>query len=417
MSNALVLVEGDVTRITDLTITDPVVAGLLGRQEEAGRAEGVRRMLVVGARGLTSMGLGVDIDDIDRRVGRAVSDALDRGRQGMSALLDQLIREVGSVFDPDTAGSVIDRSLRQLEAFRQELTAAIDPKRVDSHTAALIQGVAAMLGPGGALEERLRRELDPTQEGSPLGSSLRRLEEKLSELVERWIATEARATEAEAGTRKGFDYEEDLDLRLRAWARPRSARVERTSRSSGDLGGGLVGDFLIEMPSGTRMVVEAKNTASLSLNGTSGILEEMRRARHNRRAEVGVCVSRLPAFPAEVGTLGVYDDNVLVVDEADGILLEAALTLAAAYAEMARRAPAVIDVAAIASRLDRIRSLAVQLSSQRRALTDIISSVEKVRSGLESLRQELMEAASDLRVATRSGGGEVLALAVGEEPS
>lgn len=410
-------VIGDTIHINDFSLSDPVVAGLLKHQEGSQRSETLGRMLSVGGRGLTSMGLGVDLDEIDRRVGRSVTDALAQGRSEVATLLEEARREVVAVFDPDRGGSLIARCLEELDGFRRELSDAIDPNRVDSHTAAVIREVSGMLGPGGALERRLRLGLDPEHEGSPLGGSFRRIEQRLTELTERWAGDAARADEAEAGTRKGFDYEDELDGRLRAWARPRRARVERTSRSEGSIAGGLVGDFLIVMPSGARIVVEAKNSTNLTLNGGTGILQEMQRARDNRGAEAGVCVSRQDAFPAEVGSLAVYEGTVLAVDGAEGVILEVALTLAAESAELSGRHGAVLDMAAVSSRLDRIRNLASQLSSQRRALTDIVASVEKIRTGLDSVRQDLLEAVADIQLATRADAGEVVPLAVGADRS
>jgi hypothetical protein len=174
------------------------------------------------------------------------------------------------------------------------------------------------------------------------------------------------------------------------------ALVERTSTLGGSLAGdAIVGDFVVEFPEGERIVVEAKNTRSLSLTGRDGILAQLDRAIDNRDARMAVCVSATDAFPAEVGVFGVYGNRILVVDDGDGTMLGVALRWGRLFSAAARTNRPDIDLVAIDERLDRIRMLAQRFSTNRRALTDIAGSVEKVRDGLDEMRRELLEFVDD----------------------
>lgn len=411
-----VSVIGDLVRVRDLEFEDPVVAEILGRQDGADRVRSLVHMLTVGARGMTSMGLGLELSDVDRRVRATVADALDEGRRQIGATLAELQEAVVGSLDPDHRASVVARCLSQLEDFRTGLVATVDPAQAGSHTANLLEEMKSMLGPGGILEQRLRSALDPDADASALSGTLGRLEARLDQLHQLVSEDRGRQAESVRGTAKGFEYEDEVEDRLRLWARGRGATVERTSAAIGAHGQEMAGDFLVELADGARIVVETKNTATLSLNGSTGILVELRRALDNRRGDAAVCLSRLSAFPSEVGSLGIYGDVVLAVDDGDDdAMLGAALAIATHKATQASRAASVVDAALVAEKVERVRSLATQLSSSKRALTDISGSVEKVRMGLESIRTDLIEAATDIDLALRHEGAdaEVIAGAFG----
>lgn len=399
-----IILEGDTTTVHSLRIDDPLVANLLSRHQPEERAEVLSRMVTIGARGMVSMGLGLELADVDQRVRTTVADALEEGRRHIGQSLTELQQAVTGSLDPDHRASVVGRCLTELEAFRAGLADSIDPRNSDSNAAALLDEMNAMLGPGGVFDQRLRAALDPEADGSVLAGALRRLEQRLDALHAAVAEGRGREAEAERGTAKGFDYEDAAEERLRRWARGRGATVERTSAVNGDRGLDLAGDFVVVMPGGPRIVVETKNSSSISLNGAGGILVELRRALDNRRAEAAVCLSRQAAFPAEVGPLGIYGDLVLVVDDPesdDDTMLTVALAIAVQRAQQARDTVSTIDPATITERVERIRNLATQLSSSKRSLTDIGGAVEKVKLSLEAIRSDMLEAAADIQLAVR----------------
>lgn len=401
--------ENTSIRITDgavvidgVRVEEPCVTAVLERHDHSEYEEVITRMLAVGARGLESMGLGIDLADVDRRMRATMMEVLEEGRRRVAGTLEELTRTVTGELDPEQRASVVGRLVTDLEGFRQGLANLVDPARRDSHAAALLGEMAALLGPDGPLDTRLRSALDVDNDGSALAGALRRLEQRLDALHGLLAENRGREREADRGTAKGLAYEDELETSLRRWAGHLGALVERTGGSVGEVGSDLVGDFVVAMPSGIRIVVEAKNCRTISLNGSSGILAELRRAMDNRRCHGAVCLSRNQSFPAEVGAFGVYGDVVLAVDDPDGTMLAVAMTWAVQRASVDRSlGDSRIDVGVIADRVERIRGLAAQLSSSRRALTDIAGAVEKVRGSLDSLRLDLLEAASDLGLALR----------------
>ena len=211
--------------------------------------------------------------------------------------------------------------------------------------------------------------------------------------------------EAERGTRAGFDYETVIEERLRVMGRAiGGCVVENTGRTPGELAAGsVVGDLVVTLPTMRRVVVEAKNTARLTLHGPKGILRELDDALANRAADAAVCVSA-GCLPRRGGDVRDLRNRVLVVDDGEGTLLEAAVRVAALLAErtLATGRDA-FDADALARRLANIRELANDLGASRRQLTDVSKSVEMVSVGLGTLRSTLLamvdEAVADLACA------------------
>ncbi|MDH5292572.1 MAG: hypothetical protein OEW91_02735, partial [Acidimicrobiia bacterium] len=270
-----------------------------------------------------------------------------------------------------------------------------------------------LLGPDGALENRLTEALDPTADGSGIAAVSNLIERRLAEIRDLVASERGRRDEADRGTAKGFDYEDTMEEILRGHARGLGIIVERTSRDCGALSGeAMVGDFVLTTPEGRRIVVEAKNTRSLSLTGKDGVLALLDRAKANREADIAICVSAQDAFPLEVGQFGVYGDRIAVVDDGDGAMLAVALRWAT---ESLRRdgheSGSDVDAALIDDRLHRMRLLAQRFSTSRRALTEISGSVDKVRDGLDDIRRELLDLVDEASSGLRSGEhAEVLPL-------
>ncbi|MGH8936635.1 MAG: hypothetical protein ACRDXD_10325, partial [Acidimicrobiia bacterium] len=146
-----------------------------------------------------------------------------------------------------------------------------------------------------------------------------------------------------------------------------------------------------------RVVVEAKNVARLALTGKDGILEELDTAMANRRAQVAICISAQEAFPREVGAFGVYGNRVLVVDEGEGTMISVAYRWAMGMLEASATGGASrLDARLVFDRLQRLRGLAQLFSTNRRALTDVKSSVGTVQESLETMRNELLGLVDEL---------------------
>jgi hypothetical protein len=300
--------------------------------------------------------------------------------------------------DPELRSSLTARTVAELEELHRATLARLDPDRTDSHTGKLVGAITDLLGPTGLLAQRLEEAFDSAEADHGLGRLLDTFEKRFQEMRDLVVGGQQRHQEAERGTAKGFEFEDELEAVLRHEARAMSGCVvERTGYVGGTLGSqAKVGDFAVVLPDGTRVAVEAKNTTRIGLAGTTGILSELDQAMDNRNATWAVCVSRGDAFPAEVGSFGIYGNRILVVDSGDGTLTRVALRWIAAANRAAAGATGAVDAGAALEKLDRIRGLAQHFSRSKKVLTSAQSGLDSVREELDSLRSDLLDLVDDL---------------------
>ncbi len=401
---------GSVVEIGPFTVDDPVLASLLDNQPATRWAATVLRALEVGARGLVDMGLGVNVRDVDDRVRATLESVLDEARACSADALDAAGRALAGQLDPQLRSSLSARTIEEFAAARDRLLGQLDPDLATSHTARFVASVTELLGPGGRVEETLRQALDPDADGSGLGRLAAAVDARFGELRDLIMREQGRSDEAVRGTAKGVDFEDVVEQRLSEFAGVVGAVVDRVSRQSGDLGPeSLVGDFVVHLPEGGRVVVEAKNAARIGLAGRHGILDELDRALANRAADYAVCVSAQDAYPAGVGGFNVYGNRILVVDDGDGTLLRAALRWAQSAVAAAPAAAVELDTGVVVDRLERLKTLATRFSSIRRTLSDMRGGIDGVRDQLDGMRCELLDQVDDLwrEVHGAAGGEEV----------
>ncbi len=391
-----VTIEGSRIRIRDLVIDDSALARTLHSLPEEERAEAIGRIIEIGWRGMNTMGTGVALTEVDETVRRSVEAATAEVEATVRSLLEDASDRMAATFDPEQRSSLVAKTMEDLAGWKAEFLGSVDPRLSDSHTGQLLGRLDSLLGPNGALEGRLLAALDPGSEESAFARLLDLVDRRFTEVREILAEGRGRQEEAAKGTAKGFTYEDALEGTLREASKPFGIAVERTSREPGAAGNdSLVGDFVLHYPRGV-VVVEAKNTRAITLTGKDGILAELDRAIANRQAAVGICVSATPAFPGEVGPFGVYGNRILVVDEADGLFVRLAMKWAATILEAGADQASEPDAAVIGEKLQRLRHLAQLFTSNKRALTDITGSVDKVKNSMELMRSDLLAIVDDI---------------------
>jgi hypothetical protein len=388
-----VYADGDIVHLS-INVEDATLADLVRRSEDPVALTG--RVLAVGARGVASMGSTLDLSAVEARLRRSAEEATVASEARVSEMLAQARTEITRLLDPSAKDSFTSMTIEEFGSWREGLFERFDPERQSSHTGRTIAAVAGLLGPGGALESRLSEALDPTRSDSGLGRLADLLDRRITEIRELVAEERGRANEAELGTMKGFDFEDEIEEALRACARQMGATVERTSKLAGDIDR-AVGDYVVEFEDRTRVVIEAKNKRSLSLTGSAGILEELDLAMANRDANVAICVSKhADAFPIEVGPINVYGRRVLVTDPGDGTMVWVALRWARQLADQSSTAVVEFDSDAVRDGLQRLNQLAERFRSNRSHLTQIKSSVVAVHESLGDMRRDLIDLADDL---------------------
>jgi hypothetical protein len=348
------------------------------------------------------MGVGLDLTAVDARVLSLLESVTSEAEASIRSILDDSRLSLGRQFDPEQRSSILARALAEFTNWREEFLARLDPGVEGSTATLLIQRLQELVGPEGALETRLSEALDIDAGDSAFAKLSRSIEEQF-EVLRRDLAGDraadaARIVEAERGTAHGIEFEDVVEANLRQWAASsKGCIVERTTNTVGNLAAASkVGDFVVTLSDGRRIVVEAKRHASISLAGSGGILHELDNAMTNRAADAAVCIAGRDAFPTEVGHFNVYGDRVLVVDEDDGAMTAIAMQWAAASIAASTAGTAAFDTAAVADRIDRIRHGAETLSGSRRTVTGIKASLDKLHENLGRLRSDVLGQVDDL---------------------
>ena len=379
---AHITTDGYRTKIDGFSIEDAAVAELLQSRPEAEAEALVTRALSVGAAGLMNMGVAVDVDAIGAKVNGAVAAQL----AGLTDHIDRSVHAIDEAvsvrFDPARPESFTSRLLADLAALKEELETGLSLDHRASRAAALLDGI----------ERAVVDALDPDSSSSGIGRAGSGLRGDVQQLRDTVVASRAQHEEAARGTAKGTAFEDLIEERVRSALRGRGAIVRRVSEETGALSStAKVGDIMIEYETGSRVVMECKNTGSISLGGSGGILTELDAATANRNAAVGICVSASNAFPNEVGGFGIYGNHILVVDAGDGLLLEVALRCAELLTAAADRQRGDLDAATVASLIARIRRPLDAMSNLRRSLKASVDSIEAVREEVTKLRRDALE--------------------------
>jgi hypothetical protein len=217
---------------------------------------------------------------------------------------------------------------------------------------------------------------------------------------ERLVAIEAaataRATERARSAAKGADFEDLLGLLLADLARGAGDLLDRTANEAGATLKSKKGDFVLTIDPLTsrgadlRVVIEAKDR-QMSMRA---IRDELRDARENRGAQVGLVIFSEAHAPAGVAPFSIVGQDVYcVIDphDPDPAILEAAVRLARllCLASMADRGGE-LDTAAITTALTGIRESLEQIRTLKSQLTSISNATKGVWNGLDDLRTGIL---------------------------
>lgn len=394
-AQARVRLEPDRIEVEHLVLADPALSAWLAAQPMDDHAILVERALKIGLTALQSVGVTMNVDAVRGEFERFVDQSRAANEKAALAL-EQVLRDNFS----DGEG----RLPRTLEVFlgdrgklRSMVEALFDPTKRDS----AIGRISTMLDTyfdGDA--SRLATLLDPTRLGSPLhqfrlevASGFKALEEKLVALQ---AAQQARAGERARSTAKGADFEDLLEALLGEIARGGNDLLERCGTDAGDAGRSKKGDFVLtidpDLARGAelRIVVEAKDRR---MSGRE-MRDELRAAKANRDAAVGLVVFTPAHAPAGIAPFDVRAGDVyVVVDPADPdpATLHAAVRLARLLAVASlRESEAELDTAAVQEVLTGIREALEVVRAVKVQLTSIGTTSANVSATLEKLREAIL---------------------------
>jgi hypothetical protein len=403
-----VRVDPDRIVIERFVVRDPALAAIVADHPVEDRPAFIERALKIGLTALQDATVSVDVDLVRGEFDKLLRSSEQANAKAAEAL-DLVLRS--NFADGDgRLPRTLEKFLGDRGALRTYVNELFDETKRDS----AIGRMQTLLGryfDGDA--SKLAMLLDPTRQHSPMhqfrsevSAGFERLHERLAAIE---AAAAARGAERARSAAKGGDFEDVLEAMLGDVARGMGDLVDRTGNESGEVLRSKKGDFVVTIdPARTggadvRVVVEAKD------RGMSGraIREELREAKQNRAAAVGLVVFSPAHAPTGIAPFDVRGGDVYCVidpEAPDPSILEAAVRLARLHAIASLRdVAAEIDVEAVRGALEAVRSELDALKGIKATLTSIATSTAGVQAALDRLREaviaRVVEAEAEIRIA------------------
>ena len=379
---------GDRLVIEELVIEDDRTARIVRERVKTGQnpAQTVRDAVEIGARVLEREGTAAEVDYVRAEFGKHAGDLAERLVKALDSGNDMLAEEIAKSFGADRQGTVQHQIKEMLD------------QSAESQRQLIAKQFSAQDGtnPLFDFKDAIVRELNKTnaqqqRENEASRERIAALTREIVELKER-TAADVRVEEAEeAGTRKGFSFEERVHDAIERIAAARGDVASHTG-AEGAEGGGKKGDTLVELcaadgPAAGRILFEVKDKKNLSRNEAWRYLNDCMAARASSFAVL--VVAGEDRVPARTDQLTEYEGNKMIVavdrDEPSGLALEVAYRLAAARVAMARDNDLEVDAAAVRQSAEEAISTLKQAQAIRSTLTGIKTSSDNARAGLDAL--------------------------------
>ncbi|HET7702205.1 MAG TPA: hypothetical protein VFK35_02320 [Candidatus Limnocylindrales bacterium] len=403
-----VRVDPDRIVIERFVVRDPALAAIVADHPAEDRPAFIERALRIGLTALQDATVSVDVDLVRSEFDKLLRSSEQANAKAAEAL-DQVLRS--NFADGDgRLPRTLEKFLGDRGALRTYVNELFDETKRDS----AIGRMQTLLGryfDGDA--SKLAMLLDPTRQHSPMhqfrsevSAGFERLHERLAAIE---AAAAARGAERARSAAKGGDFEDVLEAMLGDVARGMGDLVDRTGGETGEVLRSKKGDFVVTIdPARTggadvRVVVEAKDRGM----SVRAIREELREAKQNRAAAVGLVVFSPAHAPTGIAPFDVRGGDVYCVidpEAPDPAILEAALRLARLHAVAGLRdVAAEIDVEAVRRALEAVKAELDALKGIKATLTSIATSTAGVQAGLDRLREaviaRVVEAETEIRVA------------------
>jgi hypothetical protein len=403
-----VRLDGDRILVERLVIADHGLAAFLAERPADDQPALVERALRIGLVALQDAGVTVNVDVVKTEFERLVRQAEQVNERAASAL-EQTLRT--NFADGDgRLPRTLEKFLGDRGALRGMVDELFDEQKRDS-AIGRIRGMLESYFDGDA--SKLAHLLDPTRLNSPMHQFRQEIAAGFKSVEERLVAIEAaaaaRGAERARSAAKGADFEALLHAMLGELARGAGDLLDRTGTEAGAVMKSKKGDFVLTLDARAargcdlRVVVEAKDRP-MSMRA---IREELREAKENRGAAIGLVVFTPTHAPAGVAPFSLVGDDVYcVIDPGapEPATLEAAVRLAR-FLALASLAEHEVDVdpAAIAEALTAIREQLELVRTLKAQLTSISTATKAVWTGLDTMRSNILarvtEAEAEIRAA------------------
>lgn len=404
-----VRLDGDRIVIERLVVADPSLAAFLAERPGDDRPALVERALRIGLVALQDAGVTINVDVVKTEFERLVRQA-EQVNERAAAALEQTLRT--NFADGDgRLPRTLERFLGDRGALRGMVDELFDEKKRDSAIGRISRMLESYFD-GDA--SKLAHLLDPTRLNSPMHQFRLEISAGFKSLEERLVAIEAaaaaRGAERAKSAAKGADFEDLLEAMLGDLARGAGDMLDRTGTDAGAILKSKKGDFVLTLDARVargcdlRVVIEAKDR----LMSMRAIRDELREAKENRGAAIGLVIFTPKHAPAGVAPFSLVGDDVYCVIDPDApepATLGAAVRLARllALASLAEH-EVEVDPAAIAAALMAIREQLELVRTLKASLTSISTATKAVWTGLDTMRSNILarvtEAEAEIRAAT-----------------
>lgn len=384
--------------IERLTVEDAGAARVVREQQADGRAasETVTRAIEIGTRVIDSEGTAANVDYVRRELEAGLGD-LDRKLvgtldDGAEALAERIATSFGAERSDSVQAQIKEIVSAESHRHREQLFQTLTAEDGSNPLVAMQARIGTKLV---ETEERHRAEVEKLRESNSKESramqhQVSELKEHLARLLDKQTHELELAEAEQAGTRKGFTFEERVHDAIEAIAAARGDLATHTGAEQAE-GGGRKGDTMVEIGACDgvaqgRIVFEAKDHQLTKNKAWS----ELNAAMEGRAASFAVLVvagdSNVPAGRQQ---LTEYEGNKLIVavdrEEPGGLALGVAYRLAAARVAMARDSDLTVDAPAVRDAAAEAVTALKQAQAVRSALTGIKTQSDRARDGLDAM--------------------------------
>lgn len=424
-----VAILADSLLVTELAITDERAISLVRRAGSEAAAAVVLNMVSVGAAGLEAMSDAQHLDFVreqvtglmvkteravdrlgERLVLRAdqkfdpaqpgsyshqIATEVNRARAELTRALQQAVvqiredeaklrRELNGSLNPSVQGSSTQLAVQAIGEILAKVATDFDPANQNGHAARLASQLQGYAAAGGPFEARLKAELKVAQ--GEIVEELRSLRD---------VVVREQAVRATKPSAIGDDFEAAVVGALSHVARHADGDwVQNVSREVGEATDAKSGDFDYHLATGEVIAIEARNRQGVvTLGGKTGVLEELKKAKANRRAAFAVyCVAADEALPEQVGYLQRYDDRIVCCFGAHGEILSLAVKFARLCLMQQRDMSGCANAETARAAAEEIQRKVATLAAVKRWCTNISESADKIRAHVGAVTVEVSEA-------------------------
>jgi hypothetical protein len=420
--------EGAVRAIDDrlvierLTINDGRSARVVRQRAEGGQqaAETVAKAIEIGARVLDREEVAAEVDYVKREFERLQAEHRETVAHDNQEVADRIEETLRRALGADDAPGLLGAALESHSGGLSELIAETFGEDREGAVQAQIKRILEQR------DEEFLRRLSSEDDRNPLAPMLaamrrwtlerkqdqdsrdEKLEQKLDELLKEaaelaGLQRGAEGLEAaiEAGTQKGFVFEDTVHEEIERIAAARGDAAHHVGGVSNEAGS-KKGDTLVEIggadgPPKARVIFEAKDK-KLSRNDA---WQELDAELEGRDASFAVLVvSGTSKVPARTQELHEYQGNKMVVvldkEDMDPLGLELVYRYACARALMATEAQLEIDASGVAALVERAGAILKRGKGVRDNLTRAQQGIDGARDGFNDIVREVEECLSGI---------------------